>query len=205
MKVENIDFNYYNPIKKEIDVLHIQRMPLNRIRLGDLNIWENDDDIIKILNSILKQLNLYKLVNGQIVCHTDSPRYNGLLSEYIFYLEHLNNHLCWNSWINKLLIPPQIIKPKSNRVNNKPLPKNEFYKRQTFDLFTNNTIFEYINPRTGEIVKSDNPNLLNKLNSEITTNRKRNTKIKDKLAKRERTKQEKINFKPDFSKLKFKF
>ena len=214
-----VDFNYYNPIEKAEAVLHIRRMPLDRLRLSNLKIWHSDEDIYNILNSLLKEIDLSRIFNGALITRTNTPRYESACSEYLFYVEKLSNHLEYNKWIDKLLlqhaanlvfekeyIPPEEPKNKKSKgKSKKALPPDLFYKRQTFDMFTNDPIYEYINPRTGEIVKSDNPNLLNKLNAEIAERKNYEKKQKRKKAASENKEKIKINRSPDFSKLKFKF
>ena len=214
-QIQTININYYDSINKTESVLKINRMPLNRIRLSTIQIYKNDKDLENILSNILKDLNIKKLVDGMIRFTIESPRYQSMLSEYIYYVEKFNNHLKWNEWIDILIethllnidfqknyIPPvkgTTNKTKSKVNNNKA--KNKFYRRETFDLFSEEKIYEYINPKTGEIIKSDNPNLCNRLNEELHKNKKYTTRRN----KGEQKEKIKINRSPDFTKLKFKF
>lgn len=215
-QISTTNINYYDPINKTESILKINKMPLNRIRLSTIQTYENDKDLENILRNILKDLNISKLVDGILRFTVESPRYQSMLSEYIYYLEKFNNHLKWNEYIDRLLAthtlninfqknytPPvkgTINKTKS-KVNNNNKAKNQFYRRETFDLFNEEKIYEYINPKTGEIIKSDNPNLCDKLNEELHKNKKHTTR-KNKSEQKEKIK---INRSPDFTKLKFKF
>lgn len=217
--INQLELDYFNPIKKAEDILKIKPMPLNQTRLSNLKNWKTDEDIETILGNILRDIDLSKKIDGLLTCHINTPRYESALSEYIFYVKQFNNHLKWNEWIDKLLlfhacnlvyekdyIPP--VQPKQKKPknkNSKPKPKNEFYRRQTFDLFTGAPIYEYVNPRTGEMITSDNPNLATKLNAEIIAEKERKLREKSASTNKERKEREKINRSPDFSKLKFKF
>lgn len=214
-QIPTTDINYYDSINKVESILKINRMPLNRIRLSTIQIYKDDKDLENILSNILKDLNIRKLVDGMIRFTIESPRYQSMLSEYIYYVEKFNNHFKWNEYIDKLLaihtlnidfqknyIPPvkgTTNKTKSKVNNNKA--KNQFYRRETFDLFSEEKIYEYINPKTGEIIKSDNPNLCDRLNEELHKNKKYTTRRN----KGEQKEKIKINRSPDFTKLKFKF
>lgn len=207
-------FEYYNSIKDKKEILIIQKMPLNRIRLGNIKTWTTDKDIENIVNQLLKDITLSNLVNGMMLCKTDSPRYKSVLSEYIFYIEKFENHLKYNIYLDKLFelhnfnldfeknyIEPTInVKPKSKN-NKKNNAKNAFYKRQTFDLFTSEPIYEYINPKTNEIIRSTNPNLVEQLNAELAKNKPKRTRT----SKSEKQEKIKINKTPNFDKIKFKF
>ena len=101
--IKQTELEFYNPVEKAKSILKINQMPFNRLRLNTCRHWKNDDDIIEILQSLYNDLNLTNLIDGMIKMKIDSPRYNSLLSEYLFYVEHLENHLLWNIWIDKLL------------------------------------------------------------------------------------------------------
>ena len=215
MEIEYTCLDYYNPIEKACSLLKIVKMPLNRMRLANLQPYKNDNDLRKILTGILKDLDLSKRIEGIMPFNTNSPKYQSLLSEYIYYLEHLENHLEYNIWIDKLLafhssnlieeknyIPPK--QPKKKTISGKSA-KNAFYRRQTVDLFSNDVVYEYINPKTGTIIKSDNPNLCDKLNAEIEQNIKYNRARSHARKNQEKRESIRINTKPDFNKLKFKF
>ena len=189
------------------------------IRLNNLHPYKTDDDIFNILNGILRDIDLSKTVSGMLICTTDSVRYNSCLSEYIYYLEHIENQLEYNKWID-ILIERHIMnlivemnhkntiieKPKTSKIKTKKKTgKNEFYRRQTFDLFTKEPKYEYINPKTGEIIESFDPNLCAKLNSEIEKLNIKNKVRHRRSGTNKNGEKIKINRSPDFSKIKFKF
>lgn len=220
-QIENkkTEISYYNHIENKDCILIIPKMPVNRIRLGTLYKYKNDEDIYNILIKILKDLDLSKTCNGMLTCTTDSVRYNSLMSEYIYYLEHSINQLEYNHWIDILIqrhlmnivieknfVITTIQRSKDKKlIDKKGNLKNMFYRRQVLNLFTDEPEYEYINPKTGEIIRSNNPNLCNKLNEELDKLKDKN-KIKRGGGGR-RSKSEGITIvkSPDFSKFKFKF
>lgn len=211
-------FEFDNPISGSTDRLKIFRMPVNRMHLNTMLKYEDDDDIRIKLNAILKDFNISRLFNGNLPYHTDTPRYISMLSEYFFYTEKLTNPIEWNYWFDILIkahifnivfekqfIPPIENKPKGKRSkNSKPLPPNRFIKTQTFDLFSHDIIYEYVNLRTGETIKSDNPDLVNKLNAQLEENNKRKIKGERKARNAEKARAAKP-VKLDANKVKFNF
>lgn len=218
MDVEKLELQYFNPIKQAEDTLSISKMPLNRLRLNTLTPYKDDKDIYEILNRILRDIDLSKTVFGMLKCTTDSVMYKSSLSEYVYYVEHSSNHLKWNELLDKLVVqhcnnlifekefvPPTLSKEKGKKKKVEKKPKNMYYRRETIDLFTEEHIFEYINPRTGDIIKSTDPNLCDKLNAEIEKLESVNKPKRKRGERRERIERAKVIRTPDFSKMKFKF
>lgn len=218
-KNKKTEILYYNPIENKYCILVIPKMPVNRIRLGGLYKYETDEDIYNILIKILKDLDLSKTCNGMLLYTIDSVRYSSLMSEYIYYLEHSINQLEYNHWIDVLIqrhlmnivieknfVPPTIKKSKDkNLIDRTGNLKNMFYKRKVLSLFDEPPQYEYINPKTGEIITSDNPNLCDKLNEEIDKLKSKNKTKRSREGKRNRSERVAIAKSPDFSKMKFKF
>lgn len=220
-QVENrkTEITFYNPIDNKEEILSIPKMPLNRIRLNSLHRYETDEDIYDILVSILKDLDMSRTISGMLPCTLDSVRYSSSMSEYIYYLEHTINQLNYNHWIDVLIqrhimniiiernfVPPVIQKTKDKKlISKKDNLKNMFYRRQTFDLFTEEAKYEYINPKTGEIVTSSDPNLCDKLNEELEKIKNKNKPKRNRSERHNRIEKVKVVRTPDFSKMKFKF
>lgn len=220
-QVENkkTEISYYNPIENKDCILIIPKMPVNRVRLGGLHKYETDEDIYNILIKILKDLDLSKTCSGMLICTTDSVRYSSLISEYIYYLEHSINQLEYNHWIDVLIqrhlmnivieknfVPPTIKKSKDkNLIDKTGNLKNMFYKRQVLSLFDENPQYEYINPKTGEIITSDNPNLCDKLNEDLDKLKAKNKTKRNGGGRHNKSEGVTIVKTPDFSKFKFKF
>ena len=83
--------------------------------------------------------------------------------------------------------------------------KNMFYRRQTFNLFSEEPEYEYINPKTGEIVTSTDPNLCDKLNAELEKMKNKNKPRRNGGGRRSKIETAKVVITLDFSKMKFKF
>lgn len=222
IEIKKTEINYYNPITNSEDILSIQKMPVNRVRLNSLQRYKDDEDIYNILNNILKDIDLSKTVCSMLPCTTDSVRYISSMSEYIYYLEHSINQLEYNHWIDVLIerhimnliiekeyIPPVVQKTKDKKaVSKKDNLKNMFYRRECipFNLFNEEEFkYEYINPKTGEIIKSNDPNLCDKLNDEINKikNKNKPKRTGGTGQKRERIVRAKVT--RDFTNLHFKF
>lgn len=137
--------------------------------------FKNDIDLCKILDDILKNIDCRKEFNGCRMCMTTYPMYNIMVSKYYYYLIKINNQELYNKYLDKLINLHNInvifeycnpIKKETKEIKTKSkLPPNKYYRYLTHDLFTNEEIYLYINPRTNHEVRSNNPNLLEELNS----------------------------------------
>lgn len=63
----------------------------------------SDNDAIKILDQLLKDLDCRKEYNGQRVCMTNWPKYEIRLSKYLYYILKIKNQFIYNEYINKLV------------------------------------------------------------------------------------------------------
>ena len=104
-----------------------------------------------------------------------------------FYVNKITNQFIYNEYIDKLIKRhidnivfehdnPYIVNTKPNKKKKKS-PPNKFVKYTTKDMFTNKSKYVYCNYKTDEQIESDNPDLLDKLNSKINK-RKQNNKRK---------------------------
>lgn len=146
----------------------------------DYNSWKrtydyhNDNDLLCILNMLLKQLDATREINGQRVTMTNYFSYIETLNKYYRYLVCINNQIFYNIYLDKLIkrhtdniyyeYNNPIIKNTTKKVNRKNLP-NKFFRYITKNLFTGENIYIYENPRTKEKIESDNANLLDELNA----------------------------------------
>ena len=182
-----VKLNYVNPITDEINYLEIQYPIIDYGKFKRLHEYNNDSDLIKILDNILKDLDCTKEYNGVRFRITTYPIYSMFLSDYYFYVNKITNQFIYNEYIDKLIKRhidnivfehdnPYIINTKSNKKKKKS-PPNKFVKYTTKDMFTNKSKYVYCNYKTDEQIESDNPDLLDKLNSKISK-RKQNNKRK---------------------------
>lgn len=179
--------NYVNPITNEINYLEVQYPIIDYGKFKRLHEYNNDSNLIKILDNILKDLDCTKEYNGVRFRTTTYPIYSMFLSDYYFYVNKIVNQFIYNEYIDKLIKRhidnivfehdnSYIVNTKSNKKKKKS-PPNKFVKYTTKDMFTNKSKYVYCNYKTDEQVESDNPDLLDKLNSKISK-RKQNNKRK---------------------------
>lgn len=147
--------------------------------------YYNDSDICNILDYLLKNLDCTKEYTSGRPLMTTYPTYNNRISEYIYYISKLVNQFLYNEYIDKLakrhydniefeLANPYKSKEKNKRNTKKKSAPNKFIKQNTIDLFTGENVYVYENFKTKEVIKSNNPDLLNELNS---VKKKKETKI----------------------------
>lgn len=179
--------NYVNPFTDEINYLEVQYPIIDYGKFKRLHEYNNDSDLIKILDNILKDLDCTKEYNGIRFRTTTYPIYSMFLSDYYFYVNKIVNQFIYNEYIDKLIKRhidnivfehdnPYIINTKTNKKKKKS-PPNKFVKYTTKDMFTNKSKYVYCNYKTDEQVESDNPDLLDKLNAKISK-RKQTSKRK---------------------------
>ena len=179
--------NYVSPITDEISYLEVTYPIIDYGKFKRLHEYNSDSDLIKILDNILKDLDCTKEYNGVRFRTTSYPIYSMFLSDYYFYVNKIVNQFIYNEYIDKLIKRhidnivfehdnPYIVNTKSNKKKKKS-PPNKFVKYTTKDMFTNKSKYVYCNYKTDEQIESDNPDLLDKLNSKISK-RKQNNKRK---------------------------
>lgn len=182
---------YVSPINNQQEELKLEYPSIDYMKFKSIYEYNNDFDLMNILDKILKKLDCTIEYSCGRTCVTTFPIYNMTLSEYYFYLIRINNQFIYNNYIDKLIkrhidnlifeyehpyIPPTNKKKVTSK--KKKLPPNQFFKQVTYDLFTNKETYIYINPRTKEEINSDNPNLLDELNAPKKRERKSSIKIK---------------------------
>ena len=168
---------WINPITNEEDVLIIERP------FVDANFWYHsvncitDKDITKVLDDIINNIDCTKEYNCGRPMMTTFFNYKKHISNYYYYLLKIRNQFIYNEYINKLIdrhskniffeyfYPYKPIKVgKSKRNSKNRTIKNTFIKSTSFDMFTKEPVYFYDNPKTGERYKTNNPNLLKKIN-----------------------------------------
>lgn len=182
---------YVNPINNQQENLNLDYPMIDYMTFKRIREYNNDFDLIIILDDIIKELDCtieYDCGRPKV---TTFPIYNMTLSKYYFYLSRITNQFIYNKYIDKVIkrhidnlvfeykhpyIPPTNKKKVTSK--KKKLPPNQFFKQVTYDLFTNKETYIYINPRTKEEINSDNPNLLDELNTPKKKERKSSIKIK---------------------------
>lgn len=148
-----------------------------------LNKFNNIEDSI---NYILSDLDCTRLTkDGKRICTTNSFMYENYIYLYIRFLLRIKDYVLYNKYYNLLLkihnnnlefektfIEKPIDKKKKVVKSKKQKIDNKFIRKVTYDLFTNEPHYIYFNPKTGEEINSDNPNLLDELNNKTKNVRK---------------------------------
>jgi hypothetical protein len=110
---------------------------------------------------------------------TVSFRYTTLMTDYYRYLLYIDNPFLFNQYVDKLVerhianieFERNYTVPKPVKVKKKAVV-DKYIREETKDLFTNETIYIYTNYKTNDIVKSNNPDLLDVLNTKKTKEKK---------------------------------
>ena len=175
-----IEMKIVNPITYNEDTIELKlEYPIieyyNWKRLID---YKNDEDICKILDNKLQNLDCTKKYNGKLIRTINDGIYSIVLNEYFYYLVKLTNQFIYNKYFDKLInnhINNVIFNIKESinndntkvkyKKNNKIKIPNKFIKYTSRDLFNQKDTYIYENPKTGEKIFSDNPNLLDELNN----------------------------------------
>ena len=154
------------------------------------NSYLTDEDIVVVLEEYLKKLDCTIEYGCGRVMMTTYPMYQIYKDTYYHHLLKLSNQYLYNVYFDKLCkkeydnvmfelenpYRPIQTKAKTKSKTKKVIP-NKFIKNTTKDLFTGEEVYIYENLKTGEIIKSKNPNLLNELNSPKKKEKKTRTKV----------------------------
>ncbi len=186
-----LSLTYHNPISTSDDVLNIDYPDIDYMEFKRTHEYDTDDDICKILDNLIKDLNCTIEYSCGRPMMTTNFNYKACMSDYYRYLLKLTNQLLYNEYIDKLIqrhidniifeyehpyIPPT--KNKKENKKKKKLPPNVYVRYVTHDMFTGEVVYQYINARTGDEVSSSNPDLLAELNAPKKKERKKSIKIK---------------------------
>lgn len=174
--------NYLNPITNEVSELAFGYPNLDYGSWKRLKDHDSNEDIINILDDILKSIDCTKEYSCGRTCMTTYPIYNIYISEYHYYILKFNNQILYNKYIDLLIQRhidnlifeynnPYIPKTKNKytKKKGKKAVPNQFIKQTSKDLFTGESTYYYENLHTKEVIRSDNPNLLEELNKPIKT------------------------------------
>lgn len=169
---------YNNPITDKEDCIEICYPTIDYAKFKRLHDYNNDDNLIEILNNILKDLDCSREYNGVRFRTTSHLIYNTFLSDYYFYLNKITNQFIYNQYVDKLIkrhVDNLVFEYKHPYIENnnkkkstnkrKKSPPNKFIKYITKDVFTNKTKYVYCNYKTDEQIVSEDGNMLDKLNS----------------------------------------
>lgn len=170
-----IEIKYYNYNINNNDNLIIEYPEVNYEYWKRTKDYNDDTDLSNILDIILKDLDCTRKLGDQHLTSTIYPKYKMTLTKYYYYLIKLNDQFLYNKYLDKLInlhnyniIYEKCLsnKPKEIKSPIKKKPRsNKFRRYISHDLFTNEEVYFYINEKTGEEIRSSNPNLLDELNN----------------------------------------
>ena len=168
---------YNNPINNIEESLIIN---LESIYM-DYNKWQidlyllNTKDLYDILNDFLKDLDCTRLYKSGRPMMTTYSQYKIIIAEFLKVLNKIPGYSIYNEYIDKLINRHEeniafefnnpIVKKKPNNSKKQRERPNKWIKAITNDIFTGEERYVYENLKTGEIITSGNPNLLDELNS----------------------------------------
>lgn len=167
---------YNNPINNVEETLQIDLDLLNI----DYDKWKNDfywlqKGIEGVLLDILQDLDCTRIYKSGRPMMLSYPRYKILIAEYFRFLYKIIDFELYNFWFDKLIARHEenisfefynpITKKKPTKSKKQQSKPNKWIKAVTNDLFTGEERYIYENLKTGEIITSGNPNLLDELNS----------------------------------------
>lgn len=185
MTIHWIDVNDDKSINVEINIPNIEYFDWQR-----LNNCLTDEDIVFVLEDYLTKLDCTIEYSSGRPMMTTYPMYQNYKDIYYYYLLKIKNQYLYNLYLDKLcqkeynnivfeLEYPYRVKQEKTKTKSKvkkTIP-NKFIKAITKDLFTGEEIYVYENLKTGEIIKSKNPNLLDELNAPKKKEKKQRTKV----------------------------
>lgn len=165
--------NYKLPINNSDEEFIIKDWNIDYSTFKIIREFNNDNDICKILNSLLNDLDCTRELKGQRICMINYPIYNSKCEQYVWYMNHFISQILYNIYLDKLIkrhqdnidfeyFNPYVINTTKKKTKQK-VP-NKFFKTATRNIFTNEVIYEYENPKTGERITSERDDLLEELN-----------------------------------------
>lgn len=131
-------------------------------------------DLYDILNDYLKDLDCTREYKCGRPMMTTYSQYKILIAEFFKILYKIPGYSIYNEYVDKLInrhienilfeFNNPIPKKKPTNSKKQKSKPNKWIKAETNDLFTGEKRYIYENLKTGEIITSGNPNLLEELN-----------------------------------------
>lgn len=135
----------------------------------------HNKDLYVILDDYLNDLDCTKEFKCGRPMMTTYSQYKIIIAEFLKILNKIPGYSIYNEYIDKLInrhienitfeFNNPIIKKKQTKSKKQKDKPNKWIKAVTNDLFTGDERYIYENLKTGEIITSNNPNLLDALNA----------------------------------------
>lgn len=184
-----VTITYNNPISNneenlviDIDSLYYDYADfLNNLAvLYTKNIYEQLDSILSTLDCT----RIYKSGRPMMI---EYSQYKTNIAKFLKLLYKIPGYSIYNEYIDKLInlhinnilfeFNNPIVKKKPTNSKKQKAKPNKWIKAETIDMFTNEIRYIYENLKTGEIITSGNPDLLEELNSKKQKVKKEPTPI----------------------------
>lgn len=139
--------------------------------------YDDDEDLMYILADILVSLDCSVTFSNMRLISVGNMNYDRYVSDYYYYMLHIEDvylyNICFDALISRhesnvqFELDNPIVKHEP-KVKTKKIVKakgsNKFVRQVTTDLITNEETYIYSNSKTGEVINSSDPNLLDGLN-----------------------------------------
>lgn len=172
-----VTITYNNPISNneedlviDIDSIHYDQ----RDFLLDLQMLY-EGNIYKELNSILADLDCTRVFKSGRPMMIEYSQYKINITKFLKLLYKIPGYSIYNEYIDKLInrhienilfeFNNPIVKKKPTNSKKQKVKPNKWIKAVTNDIFTGEERYIYENLKTGEIITSGNPDLLETLNA----------------------------------------
>lgn len=139
----------------------------------DIGLLQNKD-LYAILDDYLKDLDCTRIFKSGRPMMINYTQYKIIIAEFLKVLYKIPGYSIYNKYIDKLInrhienilfeFNNPIVKKKPTQSKKQKSKPNKWIKAETNDLFTGEKRYIYENLKTGEIITSANPNLLEEFN-----------------------------------------
>lgn len=167
---------YNNPITntEESLVIDIDSLYIDWAKWQCDQYLLNNKDLYDILNDFLNDLDCTREYKCGRPMMTTYSQYKIVIAEFFKILYKIPGYSIYNEYVDKLInrhienilfeFNNPIPKKKPTQSKKQKSKPNKWIKAETNDLFTGEKRYIYENLKTGEIITSGNPNLLEELN-----------------------------------------
>lgn len=156
--------------------LIIKDYEINPIKVKFLVICNNDTEYIYQLQRILDDIDCSVFLKCGKIISVNTPKYDEYLSLYMYYAGKIQDQVLYNEYIDKLIARHEAnvkhdevyfkVNPDAQKDKEHPVKKKGYKpiwtREKSIDLFENDFHYIYTNRKTGEIIHSNDPDLIAK-------------------------------------------